>query len=277
MRIFRPRGRLDMVSSPTSPLAQAAALHAAGRYADAEREARYVAASRARRRDDAWLPLALGVAALAVGAQGRHAEAVALYDEALPLFTRIYGGGRLLTLKARSDRAQALTSLGRHAECEAECAAVASAAAGSREPEARTVALAARNGRVFALSALGRHAEAEALAREALANVRGLPERFVLVLRLNLARSLNGQSRHAEALAELKPIEMAHRAAAAPQRHQEAGAVDLAVATALFGLGRRDEARIRATAGHDACRAVLGPDHSRTAEARELIGRIDAA
>ncbi len=66
------------------------------------------------------------------------------------------------------------------------------------------MALAARNGRMFALNALGRHAEAEALAREALANVRGLPERLVLVFRLNLARSLNGQSRHEEALAELE-------------------------------------------------------------------------
>ncbi|PNV33996.1 hypothetical protein C1708_18035 [Streptomyces sp. DH-12] len=275
MRIFRSRGRPGVRQSIASPLAQAVALYEAGRYADAEREARDVAASRSRRRDDKWVPLALGIAATTAGAQGHHAEALATYDDALPLFARIFGAENPQTLKVRSDRAQALTSLGRHAECEAECAAVASAARRSTEPGAEHVAVAACNGQVFALNALGRHPEAEALAREALAAAQGLPERFSLVLRLGLVRSLNGQSRYEEALAEAERAEELHRGLSAAQRRPEAGAVDLAMANALLGLGRRDEARIRATAGHDACLAVLGPDHSRTAEARELIRRVD--
>ncbi|MFJ7013123.1 tetratricopeptide repeat protein [Streptomyces albogriseolus] len=274
MRIFRPRGRPD-VSSVRSPLAQAVAMFRAGRYADAEREARDVAASRARRRDDTWAPLALDIAAVAVSAQGRHAEALSLYDQALPMFARVFGDGHPQTLKARSDRAQVLTSLGRHAECEAECAAVVPAAARRTEPEAAQVATAARNGQVFALIALGRHPEAEALAREALAAPR-LPERFSLVLRLNLARSLSGQDRHEEALAEAERAQRLHRGLPVVEQRPETGAVDLAMATALLGLGRRYEARARAVAGHDACLAVLGPDHRRTAEARELIGRLDA-
>ncbi|MEV5335630.1 tetratricopeptide repeat protein [Streptomyces werraensis] len=275
MRIFRPRGLLD-VASARSPVAQAVAMHRAGRHADAEREARAVAASRSRRRNDAWAPVALGIAALAAGAQGRHTEAVALYDEALPLFAKIFGDGHPQTLKARSDRAQQLASLGRHAECEAECADVASAAARRREPEAADVALAARNGQVFALTALGRHPEAEALAREVLAAAQGMPRRFSLVLRLNLARSLNGQARHEEALAEAEHALRLHRGLPAAEQRPEAGAVDLAEATALLGLGRRDEARARAVAAHDVCLAVLGPDHRRTEEARELRGRIGA-
>ncbi|MER6818506.1 tetratricopeptide repeat protein [Streptomyces cellulosae] len=275
MRIFRPRGPLD-VSSVGSPLAQAVAMHRAGRHADAEREARAVAASRSRRRNDTWAPVALHVAAIAAGAQGRHAEAVALHDEALPHFARAFGDGHPQTLKARSDRAQVLTSLGRYAECETECAAVASAAARRPEPEAAHVALAARNGQVFALTALGRHPEAEALAREVLAAARGMPERFSLVLRLNLARSLNGQARHEEALAEAEHALRLHRGLPAAEQRPEAGAVDLATATALLGVGRRDEARVRAVAAHDACLAVLGPDHRRTEEARELVDRIGA-
>ncbi|MFF5343150.1 tetratricopeptide repeat protein [Streptomyces althioticus] len=275
MRIFRPRGRPDVLSAG-SPLAQAVAMYQAGRHADAEREARAVAASRSRRRNDAWAPLALGVAALAAGAQGRHAEAVALYDEAIAHFARVFGEGHPQTLKARSDRAQQLTSLGRHAECEAECAHVAAAAARSTDPEAAHVALAARNGQVFALTALGRHQEAEALARAALAAAPGMPERFHLVLRLNLARSLNGQGRHEAALAEAEHALRLHRGLPAAGQRAEAGAVDLAMAIALLGLGRGEEARVRAVVAHDACLAVLGPDHRRTVEARELVGRIGA-
>nr|WP_286169696.1 tetratricopeptide repeat protein [Actinospica acidiphila] len=251
-------------------------MYRAGRHADAEKEARAVAASRSRRRNDKWAPVALGVAAIAAGAQGRHTEALTLHDEAVTLFATILGEAHPQTLKARSDRAQQLASLGRHAECEAECAEVVSAAARSTEPEAAHVALAARNGQVFALTELGRHQEAEALAREALDAAQGMPERFHLVLRLNLARSLNGQARHDAALAEAEHARRLHRGLPAAEQRAEAGAVDLAVATALLGLGRGDEARVRAVVAHDACRAVLGPDHRRTVEARDLVGRIGA-
>ncbi|MEU8974578.1 hypothetical protein AB0D11_35845 [Streptomyces monashensis] len=60
----------------------------------------------------------------------------------------------------------------------------------------------------------------------------------------------------------------------AEQRGPEAGAVELAVATALLGLHRGTEARPQATAAHDACLAASGPDHHRTTEARALFDRI---
>ncbi|MEU3742564.1 hypothetical protein AB0E78_36605 [Streptomyces sp. NPDC032198] len=49
-------------------------------------EARAVA--RSRPRDDEYAAAALNIAAIATGAQGRHAEALATYDEALPAFSR---------------------------------------------------------------------------------------------------------------------------------------------------------------------------------------------
>ncbi|MFB6578768.1 tetratricopeptide repeat protein [Streptomyces sp. NPDC056402] len=275
MKIFRWRGRGEAGQTTRTPLAQAIALYQAGRYAEAEVEARSVAAARSQSRDDTHAPLALGIAALAAGAQGRHADAVTTYDALLPVFGRIFGAEHPQTLKLRSDRAQALSSLARHAECEAECAAVARVAARDTGPDMLLIATAARNGQIYALTALGRHPEAEALAREALAAYRVL-DRFTLVLRLGLARSLNGQDRHEEALAEAERADELRRRLPQEQRRPETGAVELATATALLGLGRGAEARLLVTAAQDACLAALGPDHRRTAEAEALLDRIDS-
>ncbi|POX50930.1 hypothetical protein C3488_13310 [Streptomyces sp. Ru72] len=274
MRFFWPRGRNDVGRRTRSPLPPVMALYEAGRYAEAEAEARAVAAARSRPRDDPHAPLALSIAALAASAQGRHAEALATYDAVLPVFGRVFGAEHPLTLKLRSDRAQtALSALDQHAECEAECAAVARAAMRGTGPEMPLIAAAAHNGLIYALNAQGRHREAETLAREAL-TAPGVPARFTLVLRLGLARSLNGQDRYEEALAEAERADEQHRSLPEGQRRPETGAVELAVATAFLGLGRGTEARTRAAAAHDACLAAFGRDHRRTAEARALLDRI---
>ncbi|MFI6035051.1 tetratricopeptide repeat protein [Streptomyces sp. NPDC051315] len=275
MGLFRPRGRND-ASRLTGPLARATALYRAGRYAEAETEARAVAAARSRPRDDEYAPPALGIGALAADAQGRHAEAVTLYDALLPVYVRVFGAGHPQTLKLRSDRAQALSALARHAECEAECAAVARAPARGTGPRMPLIAAAARNGLVYALNAQGRHSQAEALAREALA-APPVPGRLTLVLRLGLARGLSGQGRHEEALAEAERADEVRRGLPEEQHRPETGAVEPAVATALLGLGRDADARGRVTAAHAACLAAFGPDHRRTAEARELLGRVDGS
>ncbi|MEV0176317.1 tetratricopeptide repeat protein [Streptomyces sp. NPDC050803] len=272
MRFFRSRGRDDAGQSE-SPLSQAAALLQAGRYAEAEAEARAVAAARSRPRDDIYAPLALSLAALATGAQGRHEDALVTYDALLPVFGRVFGAEHPQTLKLRSDRAQALTALARHAECEAECAAVLRAAQRGTGPETARLTAAARNGLIFALNGQGRHPEAETLARDTLA-VHRASDRFGLVLRLGLARSLNGQSRHEEALAEAERAHEVRHSLPVEQRRPETGAVELAVATALLGLGRAAEARSRAAAAYEACLDTFGPDHSRTVEGRELLDRI---
>ncbi|MDG9712397.1 tetratricopeptide repeat protein [Streptomyces sp. DH10] len=259
-----------------SPVAQAIALYEAGRYSEAEAEARAVAAARPRRRDDMHAPLALGIAALATGAQGRHAEAVTAYDALMPVFGRVFGAEHPQTLKLRSDRAQALSALARYSECEAECAAVVQATTRGTGPEMPRIAAAARNGLIYALNAQGRHPQAEVLAREALAAHR-VPDRFGLVLRLGLARGLQGQARHEEALAEAERADELRRGLPEEQCRPEAGAVELALATALLGLSRRTEARSRAVAALDACLSAFGLHHYRTSEARALLDRIDSA
>ncbi|MEU6988691.1 hypothetical protein ABZ946_35695 [Streptomyces sp. NPDC046324] len=155
MKIFRWRGQREAAQTTRTPLARATALYKAGRYTEAEAEARSVAAARSRSRDDTYRPLALATAALAAGAQGRHADAVTAYDALLPVFGRIFGAEHPQTLKLRSDRAQALSALARHAECEAECAVVARVASRGTGPDMALITTAARNGQIFALTSSG--------------------------------------------------------------------------------------------------------------------------
>ncbi|MFF3937866.1 tetratricopeptide repeat protein [Streptomyces phaeofaciens] len=274
MKFFRMRGRNSAGRMTSTPVDRAHALYTAGRYAEAVAEARAVA--RSLPREDTYAPLALSIIANATGAQGRHAEALAIYDEVLPGVGRTFGAEHWQTLKLRSDRAQTLAALGRYAECETECAAVARAAGRGTGLQLQLTARAARNGLVFALDAQGRHLEAEAVAREDLAAHRE-PDRLSLVLRLGLARSLNGQARHKEALAEAECADELRRALPQGECRPETGAVELAVATALLGLDRGTEARLHATTAHDACMASFGPDHRRTVEARALLDRMDGA
>ncbi|MEU3739914.1 hypothetical protein AB0E78_22905 [Streptomyces sp. NPDC032198] len=128
--------------------------------------------------------------------------------------------------------------------------------------------LAAQRGHALACR---RHQEAEALTayRE--------PDRLSLVLRLGLARSLNGQARHEEALAQAEQAEEVRRGLPQEQSRPEAGAVELAVGTALLGLRRGNEACLSAAAAHDVCLASFGPGHRRTVEARTLLDLIDGA
>ncbi|GAA3776344.1 hypothetical protein [Streptomyces chiangmaiensis] len=124
--------------------------------------------------------------------------------------------------------------------------------------------------RIYALNGQGRHPEAETLARSALATPPASG-------RLGLARSLNGQARHEEALAEAERADELRHSLSEEQRRPENGAVELAVVTALLGLGRSTEALTQAAAAHGTCLATFGPAHRRTAEARELLDRIDGA
>ncbi|MFF3885698.1 tetratricopeptide repeat protein [Streptomyces sp. NPDC001914] len=266
MRFFRPRAK----RTTEPPVARAMALYTAGRYAEAVTEASAVA--RSLPHDDTYTPLALSITANATGAQGRHADALAIYDEVLPAVGKSFGADHWQTLKLRSDRAQTLAELGRYAECEAECAAVARTASGGAG-ELQNVVRAASNGLVFALSAQDRHPEAEARAREALAT-HPEPDRLTLALRIGLARSLNGQARYEEALAEAEHARELHRSLPGGENRSVTGSVELVMATALFGLRRATEARLHATAAHDVCLASFGPDHRRTLEAQALLDRI---
>ncbi|CAG7648305.1 tetratricopeptide repeat protein [Actinacidiphila bryophytorum] len=277
MKLFRSRGRHDAPAAAGSPLDQPVGLYKAGRYVAAESAARAVAESRSTLRDDQVALVAWSLVGLATSAQGRHAEAVAVYDRLLPDFGRVFGAEAVLTLKLRSDRAQELARLGRYAECEAECAAVARIAERGGSEETGFAAAAARNGLAFALTEQGRHEEAEATAREALAALGAQQDRFTVTLLAVLARSLNGQARHEEALAAAERADALWQALPEGERHAESGAAGLARATALLGLGRTAEARTHAAAAHRARLAAHGPEHRGTADAQALLDRIGSA
>ncbi|POX41368.1 tetratricopeptide repeat protein [Streptomyces sp. Ru72] len=275
MRFLWLRRGNDAGQKAASPLAKAWALFKAGCYAEAEAEARAVAAARAGVCDEPLASVALFLAALAVTGQGRAAEAVAEYDGLLPVFGRIFGAEHPRIMRLRSNRAQVLATLGRHAECEAECAAVMRIATRAQGPRMASIATSARNGLVYALNGQGRHKEAEELAREALTLV---PHgKSTVALRSNLARSLNGQARHEEALAEAERADEERRGLPEDRRRAVTGVVELTMATTHLALGDTARARTLAKAADDACLAAFGPHHYRTIEARALLDRIDRA
>ncbi|MFJ8164262.1 tetratricopeptide repeat protein [Streptomyces sp. NPDC096136] len=276
MTLSRSHGEGEDGPAAAYPPARATALYQAGRYAEAEAEARSVAAARAPLHDDPFGPLALGIAGLAAIAQGHHAEALDTFDALLPDFGRVFGAQHPMTLKLRTDRAQALNLLGRHDACEAECLDVMRTASLSATPETPFIVMAALNGRIAALNALGDHPAVEGLAREFLATPRE-PDQPTLIVLLSLALSLHAQGRHEEALAAAERAGGVYRGLPPEQRGPETGAVDLAAAAALLGLGRGSEARSRAAAAHDACLAAFGPDNVRTVQARELLERTGGA
>ncbi|MGW8352869.1 tetratricopeptide repeat protein [Streptomyces wedmorensis] len=274
MTSSRPHDGYEAGLKTMEALAQVRALYQAGRYAEAEAEARAVAAAQSRPHDEPFAPMALGIVGLAASAQGRHAEALTTYDALLPDYDKLFGAEHSVTLKLRTDRAHVLNMLGRHEECEAECVAVMETAALTETPETPFLVIAALNGQITALNARGDHPAAEGLAREFL-SVHSEPDQFTLLVRLSLALSLNGQNRHEEALAEAKRADEIHRGLPPEHRGPETAAPDLAAATALHGLGHDTAARTLATTAYDACLTAFGPDNIRTTQARTLIDRID--
>ncbi|MEU8693096.1 tetratricopeptide repeat protein [Streptomyces sp. NPDC048665] len=163
-------------------------------------------------------------------------EAAAEYDALLPVFGRIFGAEHPQTLKLRSNRAQHLATLGRHIECEVECAAVIQIATRGQGANMSLITTVARSGLVYALNGQGRHEEALAEAERADEVRRGLPEEW---------------------------------------RRTSTGAVELSMAAALLGLGRVAQARTLAVAAHDACVSLFGPNHYRTAEALAFLDSVD--
>ncbi|MBC9719057.1 tetratricopeptide repeat protein [Streptomyces sp. TRM66268-LWL] len=132
--------------SATARIVLATALHAQGRYADAETEAHDLAAHRAHRPDDQLALAALALCALAVREQGDPAEALRRQDELLPFYVRIHGTEHPLTLKLRADRAHTLNRLERYEEAAAESEELLALARASKEPTAGALARKAEDG-----------------------------------------------------------------------------------------------------------------------------------
>ncbi|WP_189969945.1 tetratricopeptide repeat protein [Streptomyces violascens] len=222
------------------------------------------AARRAPGRGDLTNVTASLLAARAVLAQGRAAQALSeldglLAEPAEPPSMRHY----VTSLAVRVNRAQALCHLERPGEAETECRDVLNALARITQHSVK-VELAALHCLVHALNGQGRHPEAETVARGALPRAEG---DAVMALSCSLVRSLNGQGRHEEALTEArKPVPQYGRGGA--------GAIGLGAATALHGLGRRSEAEAEARQALADCEQFLPPGHHRAQQTRELLARI---
>ncbi|MGE7437983.1 tetratricopeptide repeat protein [Kitasatospora sp. NPDC001175] len=257
-------------------VARARVLLAQGRHRHSEEEAAKVMAARGDRPSDLTYLSARGAHAHALGNQGRHAEAVEEFAALSRAWYKMGRAGQPLVVKARSDRAQHLIYLGRYEAAEAECRALTELAGpkGVNRPRAR---LAAGIGLVVALAHLDRFEEGEAVAREAIAQAPAeLDGHFHAVLRLGLARCLNGQGRWQEAL-ETASTAQADLRESPPGRQSYLPAAGIPMGTALIGLGRSMEAVSLLRESVELCGSLLAPSHHRTLEAELVLGTALAA
>ncbi|MGW7333319.1 tetratricopeptide repeat protein [Streptomyces sp. NPDC054840] len=239
-----------------------------GMFEEAEERARGVVAvregvwGRDRRPGTVWRGRYCAV--LAAVLHGRGASVLAETEGLIAELEHLTGANRLLLLQVRLCRAWVLIEEGRAAEAEAEATYVLQAL--TRIMHLTSVwdlELWALLCIGDALRALDRHEEAETIARGHLPRA----EEMAADLQCLLVRSLSGQGRHAEALAESGRQYPEWLPAAR-------GELELATAVALHGLGRHDEAKEEALRALTACERSLHPSHPRVGEVRALLARI---
>ncbi|MFE0462917.1 tetratricopeptide repeat protein [Kitasatospora sp. NPDC058965] len=201
--------------------------------------------------------------AFALTCQGRHREAADALDTCLQEAAPVLGTSHTAVLEARISRINQLAVLAEHALVERECQDLLGTLDDQDPRHGRVTGV-----RVYQLNSTGRYAEAEAAVRKALTDHAQLP------LHVGLARCLNGQARHEEAL----------RALSDAQEHPRAGTADsrllLATVTAqaLLGLGRPEDAEGQARQAVDAAgEARYPPIHHRALEAAITLAAAIAA
>ncbi|MFD8762300.1 tetratricopeptide repeat protein [Streptomyces mirabilis] len=260
-----------MAPSQRATLHRLQELSAAGEFEEAEARARALAAAPRVWGGDplivSWL--ARSSAATAAIRHGRGAETLPELETLITEVERTVEGGpelRAMLLGLRSNRVAVLVQQDRCTEAEAEAKDILRAITRlAHLTEVRDTELAALINLAAALNGQGRYEEAEAIAR---GNLTRADELTADDLRHILARSLNGQARYEEALVEVRRL--------APVNRADSGAVDLAKARALHGLGRRSEAETTARQALTVCEQFLHPAHPRIQDARTLLTRIAA-
>ncbi|MGC0332405.1 tetratricopeptide (TPR) repeat protein [Streptomyces sp. SAI-170] len=265
-RSFRSR-RLD------AQLKRALRLAKEDRFEEAEAEARACEAGarrlwrQGRRRAMTWCAK---VTATAVAcAHGRGDEVLAEMETLIAELDGAPGALRTFPVMLRNNRAAVLGWQGRHAEAEAESQALLRELSRLKHlTKVWTLELSVLDGLAEALCGLGRHEEAEAIARGNLPRAAGI-DGAEAALHATLVRSLNGQGRYAEALAEARRF-------TPKQERGHTGKLDLVTAGALQGLGRLAEAEATARRALADCETRLHPSHPRIQEARTLLARLTA-
>ncbi|MGW7310181.1 tetratricopeptide repeat protein [Streptomyces sp. NPDC054835] len=245
------------------------ALIAASRYEEAEEKGRALAAVRGRGSERRLLAAWWGilVATEAAVALGRGVDVLDELEALIQESNATVGWPRQILLGARMSRVTVLLQQGRLAEAETEARSVLREVARLRHlVRVAATESGALIGLAAALCEQGRYEEAEAVAR---GNLERMADGWAPALRTWLVRALCGQQRYAEALEEA--------GRAGPDRDEprsEAGALGIAIAMALHGLGRHEGAEQEARRAVDDCAAQLDPAHPRHNQARALLARI---
>ncbi|MER7754671.1 tetratricopeptide repeat protein [Kitasatospora sp. NPDC097643] len=197
---------------------------------------------------------------------GRHREAADEYTALLTAASPVYGGDDKQLMWVRAARLHQLAFLGERDLVERESRALLTGLVDD-DPLRENVS----GAHAFVLNSAGHHAQAETVLRAALAHHDRTG------LSLGLARSLNGQGRHEEALQVLTDVEARCRQA---RGTGYAGLLHTLTAQALLGLGRPDEAEpearqaVEAAEAAEACHGLT--DH-RSLEAATVLGSVLAA
>lgn len=269
------RGRLPRARA--AALRHLVALIVANEYEEAESAARTLAARRRRLWDrgpeqEALFRLA-GLAAAVL--HGRGEEVLPELDSLAAEFKRSNSVGRPVLLLLRITRTAALLGEERYTEVESEASGIL------REVTRLAHMVPVADAEFFALTYLtralcgqGRFEEAETIARGNLSCATGdSADRW----RVLLMRSLNGQHRYEEALAE--SIQPAVPLPLVGLGRREGGKAErgLVTATALHGLGRHREAEVMTRQTLDQKAQLHHPRHPGIRELRELLARITAA
>ncbi|MFD7554614.1 hypothetical protein ACFV9E_08775 [Streptomyces sp. NPDC059835] len=207
-------------------------------------------------------------ATMAATAHGRGAAVLAELEALIEDLEQLDGANRYLLLAARLNRAWVLIDEGRPGEAEVEAQAVLRALTRLKHlTEVWQLELCALQCLGDALCAQDEYEEAETIAR---GNLPRAEKRLATRLHRLLIRSLSGQGRHEEALAESR------RTFPEPPP-SDSGELELARAVALHALGRAGEAETEARRALAACERYLHPAHSRVGEVHALLARIASA
>lgn len=266
----------------TARLTYVAALFESGEFADAARAAGSLAdtlaAAHIRLEDDnaagEFARLIQSMLALALSEQGRDSEAAEMYGSIIEIRSRLGIPADHELLKARSDLAATLSSAGRTTEAVEQCRLVLDAVPASADHDSLGVQAAARNTYSHALLQGKQYGEALVQARTAtdlFTSVYGASNSNAMIPRINVATSLNGLGRHAEAEAEARAVAytMARELGA---DHPYTCRARIALGSALRHLSRLDDADSELTFALESCSGRLGLDHPVT-----LLARVDIA
>ncbi|WP_035838875.1 tetratricopeptide repeat protein [Kitasatospora azatica] len=206
----------------------------------------------------AWTLLASALSCL-----GRHREAADEYTALLNAASPVYGEDDRQLLWVRTDRLHQLAFLAEHDLVEQESRALL---AGLADDDPLRAAISGAH--AFVLNSAGHHAPAETIVRAALAHHDGAD------LCLGLARSLNGQGRHEEALRILTDARTRCRQSGDTEH---VSLLHTLTARALLGLERLDDAETQARQAVEAARTHHGPTHHRSLEAATTLASVLAA